>query len=382
MTVKLSFLLASAVLAGHLAPAAEAQDQRVSPVKPPAEEYPRWSVSGVLSTDVSALLSDRGSRDTMPEEGIVGEYSLGGTLHASRDLRIVVRACVGCHGFELKDAYADFDLSSGLTVRAGRLPVPFGGLSRRTSPSQVESSSKPLPFVMGFMPRRREFNLGIVPAPIVDNGAAILARARLGEDVQVDFEAAVVRGLKGGVVDIDFEFSREFRDTNGEPAGAARTTLVVGPLTLGISGMGGHYDAEGALRYAMAGADLSLGWGDWNLRIEAVWRETEFIDASGGQDASKRLAYAAQIDVALGAEWRAFALSDGLRVEDLFLGPGGSSPFPVAGGADSTNTILRTAAGAVWAIRPGLLLKGSVEFWNFSDFDDTWVFHAALVASF
>ncbi len=361
---------------------AVAQEQRPPPPKPVEDSYPRWNVNGVFSTDFSALIADNGSRATMPEEGVTGEYALGGTLHAAKELRVSVRACVGCHGFELQSAYGELDLSGGLSARAGRIAVPFGGLSQRTSPAQVESGSKPLPYIMGWMPREREFNLGIVPAPTVDNGAAVSGNAWVTDSIQLGFEAALVRGLKGGTVDLDFGLTRDFEDSNGEPAGAARATVTWGALTAGGSAMYGRYDPEGELAYAMLGADLQVHIGAWNVRLEGVWRETEFLESASDEDKSLRVAYVAQVDVELHPQWRAFALNDGLRVSGVFLGPAGPSPVPVFGGTDDLNSIVRTATGLVFSVRPGVLLKGSAEYWNFSDFDDTWVFHFSFVVSF
>jgi len=350
--------------------------------KPKGEAFPQWTVNGVLSTDVSAILSDRHSRQTMPEEGVTGEYAIGGSLHLSRRFEVTVRACYGCHQLEVQAAYADYDLATWLTLRAGRIAVPFGGLSRRTSPSQVESTSKPLPYIMGWMVRGKEFNRGIVPAPFVDNGAALLGNLWLGESLQLGFEVAGVRGLKGTASDINFELTRDLEDNNGEPAGAARLALSGDAFTLGASAAAGHHDPDHELSYEMAEADLHVRLGEWNLRLEAVFRRTAFLDALLSEDVSRRLAYAAQIDTGLHDQWRLFVLHDALQVEDVFLGPAGPQAAPSPLTTDDTNKILRFVAGLVYAARPGLLFKGSAEYWNFSDFDDTWVFHVSAVAEF
>jgi hypothetical protein len=369
-----------AALAAALLP----QDHPPDPPRAPAEEkFPHWSVHGVFSTDFNALRADRHSRDTMPEEGVAGEYILGASLHLDRRLSVSARSCFGCHGFELQSAYADYEVFEGITFRAGRFPIPFGAVSARWLPHQLESTSKPLPSIMGFMPRGREFNQGILPAPAADNGAAVLANAWLAEGVQLGLEAAVTRGLKGAGGDLDFQLSRDFEDNNGEPAGAGRAALSAGPLVLGVSAAGGRYDPDAALAYRLAGADLHLRFLDgWNLRLEGAWRETDFRDPAGDRDSSVRRSWAAQIDGEIAPQWRVFALHDALRVEGLFLTSAGPQPLPAPGSSDSENTVTRLAAGVVFAARPGVLLKTSAEFWNFSDFDDTWVFHAGLVVAF
>jgi hypothetical protein len=367
-----------------LAAALTAQDRPPEPPRAPAEEkFPAWSVHGVFSTDFNALLADRHSRDTMPEEGVAGEYVLGASLHLDRRLSVSARSCFGCHGFELQSAYADYEFLEGITLRAGRFPIPFGALSARSLPHQLESTSKPLPYIMGFMPRGREFNQGILPAPASDNGAALIVNAWLAEGVQLGLEAAVTRGLKGVSEDLDFELSRDFEDNNGEPAGAGRAALSWGPLALGVSAAGGRYDPDAELAYRLAGADLQLRVLDgWTLRLEGVLRETDFRDPAGDRDSSLRRSYAAQIDGEIAPQWRVFVLHDALRVEDLFLTSAGPQPAPAPGSSDRENTVTRVAGGVVFAVRPGVQLKSSAEFWNFSDFDDTWVFHATFVVSF
>src|SRR5262245_968407 len=114
-----SVLSAAAVLV--LSASAWAQD------KPPAgdaakkdETYPQWNVHGYLSTDFNVLLGSAEARGSMSDEGILGEFALGGSLHLAKSFRIEMRACVGCHGFQLQDAYFDFDLTKAITLRGGR----------------------------------------------------------------------------------------------------------------------------------------------------------------------------------------------------------------------------------------------------------------------
>lgn len=364
--------------------AAAAQDRKDAPAAAPAEGgYPKWSVQGYVSVDFNVLAGASDARSSMEEEGVVGEFGLGGSLHLARSFRFEVKACSGCHGLEVQNAYLELDLASFVSVRAGRIPVPFGSFSQRSNPSQMESTSKPLPYIMGRMARDDAFNQGILPAPLVDNGAAIFGNTWLGSAVQVGYEIAGLRGYKGDSPDLAFDSSRDYEDNNGEPAAAGRLTLAAGVLTLGVSGLLGHYDEEARLDYRVAGADLTLSGGGWNFRAEGLLRDTEILDAAGSADFSRRLAYALQIDGPLGGDVRFFVLQDGLLVQDVFLSPtAGAFVAPAPGLTDDRNTILRVVAGLVVAARPGLLLKVSAEYWDFSDFDDTWVFHMELVGSY
>lgn len=347
------------------------------------ETYPQWNVHGYLSTDFNVLAGSAEARGSMRDEGILGEFALGGSLHLAKSFRIEMRACVGCHEFQLKDAYFDFDLTKAITLRGGRIPLPFGSLSQRANPVQMETTSKPLPYIMGRMPRDQAFNQGIVPAPAVDNGASILGNVWLGQDLQLGYEAAIVRGFKGADPDIDWESSRDFPDNNGEPAGCARLVLSGSAFSFGISGMIGSYDDDDRLQYRMAEIDATYTLGPVTLRLEALGRATEFFNAAGEVDVSRRLAYVAQVDVQLNESVRVFLLHDFLSVRGLFLSPAaGGFPSPAPGLTDDHNTIHRYVAGAVFSLRPGLLIKVSAELWNFSDFRDATVFHAELVASF
>ncbi len=350
--------------------------------EPPKDDGPRWTVQGTFATDISAIYGSAEMRNTIPEEGVVGEYALGATFHASRGLRIQVRTCVGCHDFQIQNAFGEAELSESLTLRVGRLPVPFGSLSRRVNPAQMESSTKPLPYIMGGMVGERAFNLGIVPAPAVDNGASIQASFWLGP-VQIGGEAAVLRGFKGTSPDIDYAVSRLFPDNNGEPAGSGRLSVAVGLFTLGISGMVGTYDVDHDLGYRLAGVDLQLQFGTWSLRAEALWRETEFFGAGLKEHVSRRRAYVVEVDGPIADRWRLFVLHDAMEMRGLFATTAGPLVTPGAPPFDEkSNRVFRVAGGAVFSVRPGLQIKGSVEWWSFDHFKPCAVGHLGVVFDF
>jgi hypothetical protein len=287
----------------------------------------------------------------------------------------------------MQNAYVDWEINPTWTFRAGRIPVPFGGFSRRTSPSHVESATKPLPYIMGGMVQQERFNMGIVPTPFIDNGAGMTGTFWVSKSAKVSVETAVVRGLKGFSADIDFETTRDFADNNGEPAVAARVLFTADPVTTGASVAWGRYDVESDLDYVMGSVELQIRFGDWSLRLEGIVRETDYFtpDAfSPGRDleTSRRSAYIVQVDGPVAEGWRAFVLHDYMRVEDIFLSPGGpiavSSPLTT----DDSNSILRVAGGVVYSLRAGFQIKGSVEYWDPSDFERAIVLHLGVVAEY
>lgn len=355
-------------------------------VPPAAEKFPQWRAGGSFFTDANVLLADRHSRDTSPEEGIAGEFTLHGDVALSSRLSATVGLCYGCHGIHLDRAYGEFALSDSFRIRAGRFPVPLGAASQRYLPSNRESPSKPLPFIMGFMPRAAEFNQGVLPAPLADTGTAVSGEFWPATGLQVGAEVYAVRGLKGTAVDPDYIETRDLPDNNGEPAGGARLTATAGAVSLGASFYAGAYDDEGDLDTWVAGGDLRVSLGDFTLRAEYLYRDTDYFTAGPGSpvDAYTREGYYAQIDgpLPLLDGLRFFLLQDGLSVRDIFLGPSGPTPVASSLTTDDRNRISRSVAGLEFAPARGFTLKGSAERWNFSDFDDTWVFHLAAVFTF
>jgi len=364
-----------------LALPAEAQvDAKPKPKAAP--ETPDWTVSGTLYTDFSAVHADKHQRNPIPEEGIFGEYSVGGVYNLDKHMSVTIRACMGCHEFQFQSAYADVELTEQWTFRVGRLPVPFGGFSRRTNPAHFESGTKPLPYIMGGMVREREFNMGIVPAPFVDNGASVTGKFWITKSATLTLEAGVVRGLKGFTTDFDYVVTRDLEDNNGEPAGAVRALVNADPVTAGASVMYGRYDPDGELAYTMFSVEASVKVGDWNVRLEGIVRETDFLTPTLSEDTSRRTGYIVQVDGPIVESWRAFLLFDGLKVEDLFLSAAGPVSFQTPNTTDDSNTITRVAGGFVYSARPGLIVKGSVEFWDPSDFDEALVFHLGVVVEY
>ena len=350
------------------------------------EMFPRWQISGALFTGANGLVSKRGSRDTNPEEGIVGEFWIGGDAAFSRNIAVKVSACYGCHQLEVDQAYVEYEFCEGLRIRLGRFPVPVGGFSQRYLSSHRESASKPLPYIMGMMPRAEEFNQGVLPAPLVDNGASLGGEIWPLEGLQLGAEIYAVRGLKGEVIDFNYITSRRFQDNNGEPAGGARLTASWNPLSVGISYTRGAYDSEGDLDYQVIGADVRLKLGEVILRAEYLYRETDYLTSvsTGAVDSFEREGYYVQIDAPLPIVegLRVFVLQDGLSVQEIFLSAAGPTAQPSPATTDDRNSISRVVLGLEYSPVRRLAFKGSAEWWDFSDFDDAWVFHVGAVFVF
>ncbi|MBI2933605.1 MAG: cytochrome c [Planctomycetes bacterium] len=346
------------------------------------DKFPQVGYSGCAFISATQLASDRHARDTMREEGLMAEFVF--TTNATLTDRMTVNAtlCYSCHALELDHVYAEYDLSESFRLRAGRFAVPFGAVSQRYLPQIRESTSLPLPYAMGRMPRDREFNQGVLPMPITDNGAMLTGAVYPTESMQLDASAYLVTGMKGTDVDLDFISTRDYEDNNGEPAAGLRFTATWDYLSLGASFMRGNYDAEGDLAYRVYGLDFFYKLGEFNLRAEFVRREQDFF--IGGPDTSKdafiKEGYFIQLDgpFPLIEGVRFFLLQDGLSMRDILLSPSGPTPVPSPDTTDNANAISRFAAGLEFSPYEKFVVKGSVEYWYFSDYDETWVFNLGV----
>ena len=213
----------------------------------------------------------------MREEGFVGEFAVHATGYLSPRSTVRVRACYGCHQTEVDEAYGEFRFSDTIGIRVGRFNVPFGGYAGRHNPSINVGNSKPLPYAMGLMPRGREFNQGVIPAPFVDTGVSLFGNLEASESLQLGFEAYAVAGLKGTSVDFDLTSTRDFEDNNGEPAVGARLVGNMEGVTLGASLAYGRYDPDHNLTYLMGGVEAQTSIGPFRLRGEYLYRKTEFL---------------------------------------------------------------------------------------------------------
>jgi len=273
-----------------------------------------------------------------------------------------IKACGGCHGIEIDQGYGELRLKPFFNVRAGRLNVAFGEFSMRHDPANFSTPSKPLPYAMGDMLQygRDGFNLGIVPAPWVENGVEIFGSLPVGP-LSLDYAVYVVRGLVGDN-DIDFARSRNYLDPNKTPGFGARVVLTGDDWAVGGSFSAGTYDPRDLLWYAMAGVELYLRFGPVVIRGEALGRRTD-LDPTASYSYQVRdtwflkAGWYGQVDWSP-TDWLTVILrSDGLHRWGLPLP--GSALEPSAG-------VLRQTVAVLARIHENFAVKLDYELWTFS----------------
>jgi hypothetical protein len=338
-----------------------------------------------------------GPRSTF--DGFTSEVALKVAVDVSERLSANVKACHGCHGFELPMAYFDYRLADELNIRAGRFSPSFGAFNLRHDPANHATSSNPLPYDMGRMLRKNEWNLGVLPSPFPDNGVEINGTHWFGEGAQLDYAVYAVSGFKAGRGSLDLDWTQSYSraaylvDNNGSPAFGARLALTLrtgdsSDFTIGGSAMRGKYDPENRFSYTIGGIDLSARWGGTYLRLEYLVRHQSFetdplqafklpLDPSGRQTFDKH-GYYLELEHALTESVSLLARADGLYRK---------GNVPVDSPLGPKSAIFRYTAGATFAIQPGLRLKASGELWAFSEDPPAHQeleasFHLALVGTF
>ena len=185
-----------------------------------------------------------------------------------------------------------------LRLRGGWFPVPFGVERRYYAPPRNELATRPAPF------------LRLFPGDYSDLGLMLWWRQPVAPwGAELELEAALVRGLEDprlnaeGVRSLAVEGRPEAfqSDENGEPqlVGRIGLTLVdLDPgrkgehpwaqalpgslrLTLGFSGLLGHWDDRARQRVAFVGYDAQLELGGLRLRVEAVLSRIEGLGEFG-----------------------------------------------------------------------------------------------------
>lgn len=343
--------------------------------------------------NASAVLTNRGA--TL-EEGFMGEFAGFGTISMPKAagmagrVRANIRACYGCHGLEIESAHFTFEASAHFSFRAGRFALPLGGINSRHDQTVRVQVSKPLPQIMGGMIRGREFNQGVLPAPMSDNGFGATALVD-GGDFMLRFDLFAVGGLKsGGSPDLSFVASRDYEDNNAEPAVGGRITADFDWIVVGGSGMLGNSDASGRNTYQFVTVDLSFNFGymtddllgDLTLDVYAAQRRTEYFDAGGGESHFWKRGYWAQLSFSLFEDFKVAVSADGLFVSDIPLSPFGPTTFAGAAITDRSNQLNRGSAGFAWSLGSGIQAKGGIEYWDFSDFKDAVAYQVALAIAF
>jgi hypothetical protein len=355
----------------------------------------RHNFAGSVQIDYLAVPTERIAADE-GFDGATVELSLKLAVDVGDHMSASVKVCVACHGLEVGMAFFDVRLADEFNVRVGRFTPGFGSFPLRHDPANHRTSDKPLPYDMGRMLRLREWNMGILPAPWVDNGIE-LSGTFFADDAQLDYAVYAVSGPKAGADPVDFDFiqsrspERYYLDNNSEPSVGARvagTMETAGGLaaTLGLSGMAGRYDPDRRLAFVIAGVDALVQLSPFTLRAEYLVRRTEM---SLGEDPAARFRYGPD--------------EDG-RFDDFFSKHGfyaelerGVGDFDLIGRFDGLrrfgnvlaasplrkdSILLRYTAAAAYRLRGSLRLKASAELYDFSDFEDELALHLGIAGSF
>lgn len=331
-------------------------------------------------------------------DGFTTELSLKLSADVTEHISAQVKACYGCHGFELGTAFIDLRVADPLTFRVGRFTPSFGDFPMRHDPANHLTSDKPLPYDMGRMLRLREWSMSVLPAPYVDNGLEVRGTVFLGEAADMDYAAYVVGGLRGGAeaTDVDFQQSRSgefyYVDNNSRPSVGGRLAFAFHlaartSLKIAASAFWGTYDPTNALEVLVLGGDLVLRVAKWTLRGEYLVRRT---DLTLGDTPADRFRYAPGAS----GSYDDFFMKDGWYVETdypvhesvelvaRFDGLRRLGNVTTDSPLRSKSMIFRYTIGGTVILSRTFRIKLSGEFYDFSDFADEVAIHAGVVGAF
>lgn len=353
--------------------------------------------AGSVQANYAYVPTEQVARD-IAFDGFTTEMSLKLAMDFSDHVSANVKVCYGCHGFEVDMAFVDLRVADELNFRVGRFNPAFGEFPLRHDVANHRTNDKPLPYDMGRMLRLREWNMGVLPSPYVDNGLEINGTHWFGDTVQLDYAVYAVGGLRGNEqsVDVDWILSRSgafyYVDNNSRPALGARLALTFDITldilaTIGGSAMYGTFDPENEQTYGVLGADLYLRIGRVDVRAEYLVRRTEM---SLGTDPESRFRYGPGAD----GVYDDFFLKEGWYVE---------TNVPVFGPVEvlarwdglrrfgnvvdtsplrSESAVMRYTAGFNVLVDRSLRFKFTGELYDFSDFDDEVSIQGAIVSVF
>jgi hypothetical protein len=350
--------------------------------------------AGSIQTNYLWVPSDAHARD-QTFDAFTNELSLKVAVDLTDQVSANVKLCHGCHGVEVDMAFADLRVVDELNFRVGRFNPAFGDFPLRHDPANHRTSDKPLPYDMGRMLRMREFNMGVLPSPYVDQGVEVNGTHWFGGKAQLDYAAYVVGGLRSGQDDVDLDFiqsrSTYYVDNNSEPAVGGRVALTVDVtdsllFTVGSSLMTGHQDPKRKRSYAIGGVDLYARIGIVDVRAEYLLRRTEMpVDS-----ADERFRYGPGED----GVYDDYFLKDGFYVETniplatrlevvgRFDGLRRTGNVPVNVPLRKSSSVLRYTGGINIIFDASVRLKLSAEYYDFSDFDDDVGINTGVVAAF
>ncbi len=331
-------------------------------------------------------------------DGFTTELSLKVSADINEYVSVQAKACYACHGFELGLAFIDLRAHDAFSVRVGRFNPSFGEFPLRHDPANHRTVDKPLVYDMGRMLRMPEYNLGIFPAPYVDNGVEVSGLVWFGESVRFDYAAYAVGGFRGprDAFDIDWVEQRSgalyYVDNNSRPAVGGRMSLAwefgdSSSVSAGASAMWGTYDPDAELEYLVLGADLAASFGDVNIRAEYLIRRTEmgltdnpvdrfrFGPNENGvfDDYFLKDGFYVELEAPIYRWVELVARFDGLR---RLGNVARTSPL------SSRSAVLRYTAGINVVPVSNVRIKIAGEFYDFSDFSDEVGVLGAVAASF
>lgn len=361
-----------------------------------AQENDR-NFAGSVQLDYLAVPTEDVGRD-LGLDGATVELSLKLAVDFNDEVSSNVKVCVACHGMEVGMAYFDLRSSDLLNVRVGRFTPQFGSFPLRHDPANHRTSDKPLPYDMGRMLRTNEWNMSILPTPWVDNGVEVSGSKFFGENARFDYAAYAIGGPKGGSDAVDFDFiqsrsrDRFYVDNNSRPSVGAKLGSSVDitddlSFALGASAMAGTYDPDNELSYALLGADFQLRYDQIFWRSEYVVRRTEM---ALGADPASKFKYGPGED----GTYDPFFIKDGFYTElevpvtdklDLigrWDGMRRLGNVVATSPLRSESAILRYTGAIAYRLDLGLRIKSSIEFYDFTDFEDELALHLGLAGPF
>ena len=342
-------------------------------------------------------------------QGFTAEAALKVAVDVSEHLSANVKACYGCHGLELDMGYFDYRAADEFNVRVGRFSPSFGAFTLRHDPANHMLSDKPLPYDMGRMQRRGDWNGSVLPSPFPSNGIEINGTHWVGNEAQFDYALYAVGGFKNDnnphPYDFNFQASHQlyYVDNATHPATGGRLALTLKgneaiDVTLGASAMLGTYGPKSSLAYVIGGADFTVRVQRTALRAEYLVRRQQ-MDISNPDSFKytseedffvKQGAYA-EIEQPLSSFLDFTARADALwRRGNVAKAPLGSSGPPAPADVNPLQFrayILRETVGLELALERNFRLKGSTELWQFSYADSigdrtALGFHLGAVGSF
>ncbi|GAB4523669.1 MAG: hypothetical protein Tsb0020_42020 [Haliangiales bacterium] len=364
-----------------------------SPSQSAAQEVHRNFV-GSIQLDY-LYLPGEDNRDGNTLDGATVELSLKLAVDFSERVSSNVKVCFSCHGFELGMAYFDIRVADQLNFRVGRFIPAFGEFPLRHDPANHRTSDKPLPYDMGRMVHLREWNMSVLPAPWVDSGVEINGTQYFGDSTQLDYAGYAVAGPSGRDDAVDFDYiehrSLYYVDNNSQPTVGGRlamTTWLPGelPLSVGLSGMYGTLDPSNRLDFLIAGVDANVRTPYVTVRGEYIWRRNEMFL---GDDPTRRFRYGPKPD----GTYDNFQTKEGFYVEaeapvrefDFVLrwdGMRRRGNVLRASQLSDDSRVWRYTGALAYRLSRSLRLKGSYEYYDFSDFGAVHAIHTGIAGAF